>query len=170
MEDQHIDVSNTKDAVELQKRNDKIKMQVNIIGFFISLIFGAMFLHNVYCHYACPYDFTLNDSKFNSWSWKSSRYSQLERGRCGTRHTGRMVYDLIDSIEIVGKSKDEIISILGAPDEKYAEIHKEEWNSELCYTVLLNEPHRNNYSIYTYNLCLYFDSTDTTRIALLGYR
>lgn len=148
---------------DLRRKARKRDMQVNFTMFFISMIFGALFLHNVYCNWSCSYDFTLNNLNFDSMVWISSRY-----GTPYDRYSGRMVYSLLDSVKLVGKSKYEVESILGKADIECNEIDKEEWSSELCYTLSLNEPHNIDYKLYDYHLCLYFDSTDTTRLVLLG--
>jgi len=81
------------------------------------------------------------------------RYLHLQR-------RGEMVYSLVDSIQFVDKSKNEVIDIIGFPDNKYA---GENNNSEFCYEVYMAKPYCVNYQ---YNLCLFFDLTNHVQLVL----
>jgi len=136
---------------------------IGVIVFFISVIYYT--IHDTYCtHFAfcrCECRATAR-SEFSShyWSYSDDEYPF---SRSGLKNRGKMVYSLIDSIQFVGKSKSEVIDIIGFPDNGYIKYDKE--NSEFCYTMLIDK-NFNCYQ-YSYDLCMFFDSTDYVQLILL---
>lgn len=146
--------------------------EVGCLILLISTIFISIFLYDSYCYYLAPITVSenpstrsLNDRRFESYQWKRFRSNKNEKPKYEL--PGEMVYSLLNDVELVGKTKSELKSILGEPDYIFNEAYDEELSSEFCYAVLLKESY-DKCDLHFYNLCVYFDLADTTRLVLFG--
>jgi hypothetical protein len=89
-----------------------------------------------------------NNLKFDKESWQNGTI----------RQRGQMVNFLLDSIGIMGKTKQEIKTILGDPDGEI-EVNDREYRSKLYYTV--DKGHA-----FVYDMIISFDSTGHAKFIL----
>lgn len=87
-------------------------------------------------------DNLLNDVQFDQENWKNGTY----------RERGQMVASLLESKWLLDKTKTEIIQYLGPPKDEIDFVDGKSW-SKIYYKV--DRGH-----MYTYDMILFFDSTD----------
>lgn len=84
-----------------------------------------------------------NDLVFNKEIWENGT----------SRERGQMVNYLIDSIGVIGKSKEELIRLTGMPDDEL-HFNNIEYQPRIYYHIDLGHA-------FHYDMIVFFDSTDT---------
>jgi hypothetical protein len=116
-----------------------------VIALIAILIIGYYFGSYYYVLSKFRGDSISDKLKFDKGVWKN-----------GTRRQrGQMVDYLIDSIGVIDKTKDEIISLLGIPDDSIR-ISNEKYMSRLYYQL-------DKGGAYALDMVLYFDSTNQVK-------
>jgi len=114
---------------------------VKIIGIWLLAILGLIGLYYLLSFIALMNEFSsddiTNDQVFKQEIWKKGNY----------RERGRMVIYLIDSIGVVGKSRKEIVNLLGKPERELTN------GNGITYSVDMGD-------MYGYDMWLFLDSTD----------
>ncbi|MBX7227078.1 MAG: hypothetical protein K1X55_13675 [Chitinophagales bacterium] len=125
-----------------------MKKIVIILGSIIIATFGILFFIYFMVQSSFRHDSISNDLKFEKAIWQK-----------GTpRQRGQMVNYLLDSIGIIDKSKQELLIILGQPNNSI-QFDDGEFKSRLYYTV--DRGHA-----FNYEMIIFFDSTDIAKYIL----
>ncbi|MFK7948631.1 MAG: hypothetical protein AB8G11_13655 [Saprospiraceae bacterium] len=126
-----------------------IKKIIISIGIILMIIGGYFFINYVMISNGFKHDEIANNLIYNKETWENGTY----------RQRGQMYNYLYDSIGIIDKSKNELLQILGKPDNE-SDLIDGEYHSKISYIIDKGD-------FFTYDMTIFFDSTNHANFILL---